>query len=378
MYTICTPCVHDPYTICTPWEYASPWLASRHLKARCLRLYGHESALGLFEGQLSLRLHLVRQGIILGFVNSLCARIDGQHTKLAEGTSHFAFGRSLCFDVQAHPAGHESLPLRRRRLHHRRAARAFTLIELLVVIAIIAILAALLLPALGTAKSKAQGISCLNNTKQLALAWITYASDFNDRLVYNKPSSLTDLNNWVANVMSWSADQQNTNLDLLRAAAMGPYTGRNVGVYKCPADRVPCPLGPRVRSDSMNAFVGPRDAQGTPINNDFKQFIKMGDIRNPTGIFVFLDEHPDSINDGWMVFCSAADPTERSNWSDLPASYHNGAGGFSFADGHSEIKKWAVASTKRGVKMTSSDFPVSVGNDTRDIAWIAERSTYRK
>jgi prepilin-type N-terminal cleavage/methylation domain-containing protein/prepilin-type processing-associated H-X9-DG protein len=285
--------------------------------------------------------------------------------------------RPMCFDSQAQPAHPIFLSLTPVRHRHRTASRAFTLIELLVVIAIIAILAALLLPALGAAKQKAMGISCLNNTKQLALAWITYAGDFNDRLVYNKPGSLTDLNNWVGNVMSWAADPQNTNLDLLRVAALGPYTGRNVGVYKCPADRVPCPLGPRVRSDSMNAFVGPQDARGTPINSSWKQFIRMSDIRNPTGIFVFLDEHPDSINDGWMVFCSAADPSERSAWSDLPASYHNSAGGFSFADGHSEIKKWAVASTKRGVRQTSSDFPISVGNDKRDITWIAERSTYQ-
>jgi prepilin-type processing-associated H-X9-DG protein len=103
----------------------------------------------------------------------------------------------------------------------------------------------------------------------------------------------------------------------------------------------------------------------------------MTDFRNPSGIFVFLDEHPDSINDGWFVFCTAADPSERSAWSDLPASYHNGACGFSFADGHSEIRKWVSASTKRPVLLNTTGFPVSVGSDTRDISWIAVRTSYQ-
>ena len=125
----------------------------------------------------------------------------------------------------------------------------------------------------------------------------------------------------------------------------------------------------------MNAFVGPQNAQGTPINSAWKQFLKTTDFRNPSGIFVFLDEHPDSINDGWFVFCTGADPTERTAWSDLPASYHNGACGFAFADGHSEIAKWRAGSTKRAVVKNTSDFPVAVGTDKRDIEWVAQRTT---
>ena len=263
--------------------------------------------------------------------------------------------------------------------------RAFTLIELVLVIGMVALGALMLAPAFARTRTSTPALQCLYNAKQIAAGWIMYADDNGGSLVPNcdglNAGKSASSPAWVAGWLDFTSRTDNTNTAMLINHAMypygaylGAYVGKNASVFKCPGDKSTAPMAggpmPRVRTISMNCYIGTGSRTWT-LPSKYPLCTKESLMRSPANLFVTLDEHPAGINDGWF----ATDPDILYQIVDYPAAYHENAGSFSFADGHSEIHKWRDPRTCPPLQPGQLlQLNVQLPGD-KDLLWLAQHAS---
>jgi len=262
--------------------------------------------------------------------------------------------------------------------NHRRTGAAFTLIELLVVIAIIAILASLLAPALSGAKAKAQGIKCMNNTKQLVVAWTLFALDNEETIVPNT----FDSNSWITNAWILSADLKTvtpimTSLGVISQGKLWKYN-TSYEIYTCPADPPWPPLAAKKVKRNRSVSIQGRMGGPTQLFDDLtsgkyshRSWLKLTDVKNPgpANAMVFVDESEYVIDDGYFIVDAFSPNVE---WQNYPSSRHNGGGDMSFADGHAEVHRWISPET-RNFKNTQGFVKALTPEGRRDLYWVQRK-----
>ena len=271
---------------------------------------------------------------------------------------------------------------------------AFTLIELVVVLLMVALLGLTLVPGVAKSRPNTKAIQCQNNLRQFTAAWTMYSADYNDRVANNYGIDQTIqaitsgvFDNWVNNVMDWTAsasteDRSITNIAWVTGGVLGKYLGTVTSVYQCPSDKYLSPpqvaagWSGRLRSISMNAVFGRFSTGSDPTafglnwgNQQYVQYLKQARVPKPARTWLVIDEHPDSINDGYFL-----NNPDSTSWGDIPSSLHNGGCSLSFTDGHTELRRWQSPASWYRVQFS---YPSTRAFDTlgrADYAWYLSRS----
>jgi hypothetical protein len=272
----------------------------------------------------------------------------------------------------------------------------FTRTDALSVVACSLLLVGIGVTSTAMSRSGARAAQCSASLRQMVRAWQLYSVDHHENFPFNTGVQETEaeisggtFRNWVNNVMTWDAsasamDRSNTNQQWAVRGGIGPYVDGGARTYRCPADtylsgpQLKAGWTGRVRSRSMSAFLGPygityRDVSSRGLNTfntAYRQFLRLSDLSQPDHTSVFLDEHPDSINEGYFLNQDTA-----TVWGDLPAGLHDGAGGFVFADGHAEIHRWEGAATQMPVIFSYRQIAMDAAAKA-DFAWYRAHSPF--